>query len=272
MFLHSIKTSKQLFFKVPDAAFYLRAQIPPANLHTGSLRRADHRIPSRAVSVCGRAWPARPSAGLGAGAGGGRMWPLIFNWSRACVAERRAGGTKLFYLLLLSHLMARRRCRFQGRGLAGGWHVHPRDARLPGLRPRAGRGVSAVLSRLFCALCHNPPATRVRHSPRGPLSISPHLPAPGGAGYPPPSPGLELPVTWGLASDTKPDETAARLAPRLPPTWEGQTWTVHRGPSSGRGAPTLLCPSLGAHVPSGSNWPLVVPCQSTRRAVLTRPR
>lgn len=203
MFLHSIKTSKQLFFKVPDAAFYLRAQIPPANLHTGSLRRADHRIPSRAVSVCGRAWPARPSAGLGAGAGGGHMWPLIFNWSRTCVAERRAGGTKLFYLLLLSHLMARRRCRFRGRGLAGGWHVHPRDARLPGPRPRAGGGVSAVLSRLFCALCHNPPATRVRHSPRGPLSISPHLPAPGGA--------------WSFQSHG--DSPPTRILTKQPPGW-----------------------------------------------------
>lgn len=201
-----------------------------------------------------------PQPASGRGPGGGRMWPLIFNWSRACVAERRAGGTKLFYLLLLSHLMARRRCRFRGRGLAGGWHVHPRDARLPGPRPRAGGGVSAVLSQLFCALCHNPPATRVRHSPRGPLSISPHLPAPGGAGYPPPSPGLELPVTWGLTSDTHPDETAARLAPRLPPTWEGQTWTIHRGPSSGRGAPTLLCPSLWVKLASGG--PLSVDMQS----------
>lgn len=78
------------------------------------------------------------------------MWPLIFNWLRACVAER-AGGTELFFSCCRRILRLYSFEGFRVGRLAGGG--------LPGLRPRTGECVSAVRSRLVRALLHNPPAT-----------------------------------------------------------------------------------------------------------------
>lgn len=163
----------------PDQAFYLHGVNSTCQFANGLVwvNRPQHPLLGE-VSICRQ---ARPAAGPHPA-----LWKMcspkfkdffFFKLAEAvCGGEAEHGYRMLFcWILWLLQL-----CRFQGKeGLPKNGRSTLRDPLLPGLRPQRGGCVFAALSRLvqgaplmprllsslFCAFCHGPPATWVSHSP-----------------------------------------------------------------------------------------------------------